>query len=50
MRPRKPSNYANNLGMDDYAHAQLVHYAMMQYSLRKGINSSKQVGEVEVEK
>ena len=50
MRPRKPRNYANNLGMDDYAHAQVVHYAMMQYSLRKGINSSKQVGEVEVEK
>ena len=43
-------NYANNLGLDDYAHAQVVHCAMMQYSLRKEINRFKQVGEVEVEK
>ena len=50
MRPRKPSKYANNIGLDDYAHAQVVHYAMMQYLMRKGINRSKQVGEVEVEK
>ena len=48
--PRKPRNYSNNLRMDDYTHAQVVYYAMMQYSLRKVINRSKQVGEVEVEK
>ena len=47
---RKPRNYANNIGLDDYAHAQVVHYAMMQYSLRNGINRFNQVGEVEVEK
>ena len=50
LRPRKPRNYAKNLGLDDYAHAQVVHCAMMQYSLRKGINRFKQVGEVELEK
>ena len=50
MRPRKPRNYANNIGLDDYTHAQVVHYAMIHYSLRKVINRFKQVGEVEVEK
>ena len=46
--PRKPMNYAKNLGLDEYAHAQVVHYAMMQYSLKKVINKFKKVGEVEV--
>ena len=41
-------NYAKNLGLDEYAHAQVVHYAMMQYSLKKVINKFKKVGEVEV--
>ena len=50
LSPRKPRNYAKNLGLYDYAHAQVVHYVMIQYSLRKGINRFKQVGEAEVEK
>ena len=50
LRPRKPSNYARKIGLDDYAHAQVVHYAMMQYAIRKGIDRLNQAGEVEVEK
>ena len=36
--------------MDGYAHAQIVHYAMMQYLLRKGLKKFKAVGGTEVEK
>ena len=31
----KPSKYSKHPGVDDYAHAQMVHYAMTQYLLRK---------------
>ena len=50
MRPIKPRNCAKNLGLDDYAHAQVVQYATMKYSLRKGIKNFKKIGEVKVEK
>ena len=33
-----------------YAHAQIVHYVMTQYSLSKGLKKFKKVGDVEVEK
>ena len=35
LRPRKPMKHP---GVDDYTHAQILHYAMTQYLLRKGIN------------
>ena len=50
MRPIKPRNCAKNLGLDDYAHAQVVQYATMKYSLRKGFKNFKNIGEVKVEK
>ena len=36
--------------MVDYAHAQIVHYAMTQYSLRKGLKRFKKVGDAKVER
>ena len=30
LGPRKPSKHAKKLGLDDYAYAQVVHYAIMQ--------------------
>ena len=50
MRPIKPRNCAKNLGLDGYAHAQVVQYATMKYSMRKVINIFKTSGEVKVEK
>ena len=50
LRPRKARNYAKNLGIDEYVHAQVVHYAMMWYSPKKGMNKFNKVGEVEVER
>ena len=36
--------------MDYYPHAQIVNYAMTQYSIRKGLNKFKKSGEAAVEK
>ena len=47
LRPIEPKNHP---GVDDYAHTQIVHYAMIQYYLRKGINKFKKVGGAAVEK
>ena len=46
LRPRKPRNQP---GVDDYAHAQMVHYKMTQYPLIKGPKKINNVGEEEVE-
>ena len=50
LRPWKLRNYYKHLGVDDYVHAQVVHYTMTQYSLRKGVNRFKNVGEASVKK
>ena len=47
LRPRKPRNHT---GVDSYAHPHIVHYTMTKYSLRKGLNKFKKLGEAEVEK
>ena len=47
MRPRKPNNHP---GVADYAHEQIVHYAMTQYFLIKGLKNINKVGEDVVEK
>ena len=49
LSPRKLRNYDKHLGVDDYAHVQVVRYAMTQYSPRKDINKFKKVKEAEVE-
>ena len=48
MRPRKPRNYNKHHGVYDYAHVQVVHYAMTECFPRKVINKFKKVGEAEV--
>ena len=46
-RLRKPRKHPV---LVDYAHAQIVHYAMTQYSLRKGLKRFKKVGDAKVER
>ena len=46
-RPSKPRNHP---GVDKYTHAQILHLAMIQYSLRNGLNKPKKFGEAEVDK
>ena len=47
LRLIKPRKHPVVVG---YAHAQIVHYAMTQYSLSKGLKKFKKVGYMEVEK
>ena len=47
MRPKKPNNHP---GLADYAHEQIVHYAMTQYFLIKVLKNINKVGEEAVEK
>jgi hypothetical protein len=39
LRPRKPQDYSHM-----YAHATVMHHAMIQYSLRKGLKKFQKVG------
>ena len=46
----RPIKQRKHPGVDNYAHAQILHYTMTQYSLRKGLKKFKNVGETSVEK
>jgi hypothetical protein len=45
LRPRKPRDYSHM-----FSHANVMHHAMTQYSLRKGLNKFQKVGEEAVSK
>ena len=47
LRSKKPRNHP---GVENYSHVKIVHYAMIQHLVRKGLNQFNKVGDAAVEK